>query len=209
MTASGPGSGGTPGEPDGTPAVPEYVWRQFLEDDERAIRASAPREPSARDRVPGWRPQEPSVDHPGRPDLPGHPGGADRPDRPGHIDRARGTVGEAWRREETWAGTPWRELDGRARLRRVGRVAGTAAAVALALTAWSQLSTGPAGPGGEPAETIGRPLEESPALPTADSGAKPPTDSLAPTDSGAASPAVFEPAPSAIPRASTSAWTFD
>ncbi|MFF0683108.1 hypothetical protein ACFYVW_31620 [Streptomyces tendae] len=165
MTASGPGSGGTPGEPDGTPAVPEYVWRQFLEDDERAIRASAPREPSARDRVNGRRPQEPSVDHPGHPDHPG---------RPGHFDRARGTVGEAWRREETWAGTPWRELDGRARLRRVGRVAGTAAAVALALTAWSQLSTGPAGPGGEPAETIGRPLEESPALPTADSGAKPP-----------------------------------
>ncbi|WP_282084401.1 hypothetical protein [Streptomyces tendae] len=203
MTASGPGSGDTPGEPDGTPAVPEYVWRLFLEDDERAIRASAPREPSARDRVPGWRPEEPPVD---RPD---HPGRSGRPPRSGHADRTRGTVGEAWRREETWAGPRWRELDGRARLRRVGRVAGTAAAVALALTAWSQLSTGPATPGGEPAETIGQRLEESPALPTADSGAKPPTDSLAPTGTGAASPAVFEPAPSAIPRASTSSWTFD
>ncbi|MFE0414565.1 hypothetical protein [Streptomyces tendae] len=198
MTASGPGSGATPGEPDGTPAVPEYVWRLFLEDDERAIRASAPREPSARDRVPGWRPEEPSVDHPDHPGRPGHPG------RSGHADRTRGTVGEEWRREETWAGTPWRELDGRARLRRVGRVAGTAAAVALALTAWSQLSTGPAAPGGEPAETIGQRLEESPAVPTADSGAKPPTGSLPPTDPGAASPAVFEPAASAIPRASAS-----
>lgn len=60
MTASGPGSGDIPGEPDGTPSVPEYVWRLFLEDDERAIRASAPREPSARDRLPGWRPELPA-----------------------------------------------------------------------------------------------------------------------------------------------------
>ncbi|WP_030190082.1 hypothetical protein [Streptomyces violaceorubidus] len=185
MTASGPGSGDTPGEPDGTPAVPEYVWRLFLEDDERAIRASAPREPSARDRVPGRGPQEPPADRP---------------------DRARGTVGEAWRREETWAGPAWRELDGRARLRRVGRLAGTAAALALALTAWSQLSTGPATPGGGPAETIGQRLEESPALPTP---ASPAPASLAPTESGAASPAVFEPVPSAIPRASTSPWTIN
>ncbi|NEB12120.1 hypothetical protein G3I32_25310, partial [Streptomyces coelicoflavus] len=60
MTASGPGSGDTPGEPDGTPSVPEHVWRLFLEDDERAIRASAPREPAARDRLPGRRPEPPA-----------------------------------------------------------------------------------------------------------------------------------------------------
>ncbi|MEV4042527.1 hypothetical protein RKD32_005021 [Streptomyces sp. SAI-195] len=202
MTASGPGSGDTPGEPDGAPDVPEDVWRLFLEDDERAIRASAPREPSARDRVPGWRPQEPPAghtDHPGH----DHPGHTDRPD---HPHRTRGTVGEAWRREETWSAPAWRELDGRARLRRTGRVLGTAAAVALALTAWSQLSTGPATPGSGPAETIGQRLEESPALPTP---ASPAPASLSPTQSAAASPAVFEPAPSAIPRASASAWTVD
>ncbi|NEB21667.1 hypothetical protein G3I46_35095, partial [Streptomyces coelicoflavus] len=89
----------------------------------------------------------------------------------------------------------------------------TAAALAVALTAWSQLSSGPATPGGGPAETIGQRLEESPTLPTADSGAGSPTDrlaeSLAPAESGAASPAVFEPAPSAIPRASTPSRTFD
>ncbi|EHN75850.1 hypothetical protein SMCF_4675, partial [Streptomyces coelicoflavus ZG0656] len=94
-----------------------------------------------------------------------------------------------------------------------GRVLGTAAALAVALTAWSQLSSGPATPGGGPAETIGQRLEESPTLPTADSGADSPTDqlaeSLAPAESGAASPAVFEPAPSAIPRASTPSRTFD
>ncbi|MFC8084910.1 hypothetical protein [Streptomyces sp. NPDC057340] len=196
MTASGPGSGGTPGEPEGTPDVPEYVWRLFLEDDERAIRASAPREPSARDRVPGWRPEEPPA---GRP---GHHDHHDRHRHPDHPGGTRGTVGEAWRREETWAGPAWRELDGRARLRRIGRVVGTAAAVALALTAWSHLSTGPAVPGGDPAETIGQRLEESPAVPTSASLGP---ASHAPTGSAAASPAVFAPAPSAIPRASASA----
>ncbi|NEC72227.1 hypothetical protein G3I25_11610, partial [Streptomyces rochei] len=66
MTASGPDGGATPNEPHepggvphvpgGVPHVPEDVWRRFLEDDERAIRASALREPAARERTPGWRP---------------------------------------------------------------------------------------------------------------------------------------------------------
>ncbi|MCC8337624.1 hypothetical protein LMJ38_17000 [Streptomyces sp. R1] len=202
MTASGPGSGDTPDQPDGTPSVPEYVWRLFLEDDERAIRASAPREPAARDRFPGRQPEPPA----GRPGRPGP--------SPSHSPspRASDTVGEAWRPEDRWAGPAWRELDGRARVRRAGRVLGTAAAVALGLTAWSQLTTGPVTPGSGPAETIGQRLEESPALPSAGSGtgsgAGSPTDSLAeslaPTESAAASPAVFDPAPSAIPRAPAS-----
>ncbi|MEU3680997.1 hypothetical protein AB0E99_08750 [Streptomyces sp. NPDC030592] len=218
MTASGPGGGDTPDQPDGTPSVPEYVWRLFLEDDERAIRASAPREPAARDRFPGRQPEPPA-------------GGPARPVRSSSPSSLTSdTVGEAWRPEDRWAGPAWRELDGRARVRRVGRVLGTAAAVALALTAWSQLSTGPVTPGSGPAETIGQRLEESPALPSVnagtdsgtgsgtgidagtDSGAGSPTDSLAesvgeslaPTESAAASPAVFDPAPSAIPRASAS-----
>jgi hypothetical protein len=195
MTASGPGSGDTPGEPDGAPDVPEYVWRLFLEDDERAIRASAPREPSARDRTRGRQPEPWTGREPLRalPDPAGHPD-----TRPG---RSCDTVGEAWRPEDPWTGPAWRELDGRARLRRAGRVIGTATAVALALTAWSQLSTGPVPAGGGPAETIGQRLEESPALPA--------PASLAPTESAAASPAVFEPAPSAMPRASVSPWTVD
>ncbi|MFE0803050.1 hypothetical protein [Streptomyces sp. NPDC058812] len=183
MTASGPDSGATPDQPDqpgGTPSVPEYVWRQFLEDDERAIRASALiREPAARDRTPGWRPPPP-----------------DGTDTDAPAGRPSGVVGELWHPEDPWTGPAWRALDGRARIRRVGRVIGTAAAVALALTAWSQLSTGPGTPGGGPAETIGQHLEESPVLPTAASSA--------PTASGDASPAVFEPAPSAVPRASSS-----
>ncbi|MEV7223574.1 hypothetical protein AB0N98_27300 [Streptomyces sp. NPDC093681] len=213
MTASGPGGGDTPDQPDGTPSVPEYVWRLFLEDDERAIRASAPREPAARDRFPGRQPEPPA----GGPDRPVR---SSSPSSPSSL--TSDTVGEAWRPEDRWAGPAWRELDGRARVRRLGRVLGTAAAVALALTAWSQLSTGPVTPGSGPAETIGQRLEESPALPSVNSGtdsgtgidagtdsgagspADSPTDSLAPTESAAASPAVFDPAPSAIPRASAS-----
>ncbi|MFD0456613.1 hypothetical protein ACFQ2H_12820 [Streptomyces violaceoruber] len=81
---------------------------------------------------------------------------------------------------------------------------GTAAAVALAVTAWSQLTTGPATPGGGPAETIGQRLEESPALPSPASVA----DTPASAESAGASPAAFEPAPSAIPRAPASTRTF-
>ncbi|WP_031043285.1 hypothetical protein [Streptomyces sp. NRRL F-5650] len=190
MTASGPG-GDAPQGPGGTPSVPEYVWRLFLEDDERAIRASAPREPAARDRLPG-RPPQPPAGHPGRALAPA-PAPAPAP-----------TVGEAWQAEDTWAGPAWRELDGRARVRRIGRVLGTAAAAALALTAWSHLSAGPVVPDGGPAETIGQRLEESPALPTAG----PAPDAALPTPSGDASPAVFGPAPSAAPGASGSpSWT--
>ncbi|MGW7278700.1 hypothetical protein ACWGIV_10405 [Streptomyces sp. NPDC054844] len=203
MTASGPGSGATPDQPDqpgqpgqpdqpdqtsGTPSVPEYVWRQFLEDDERAIRASALiREPAARDRTPGWHPRPPE----------GTDTGTDT-DTCAPAGSPSGVVGEPWHPEDPWHGPAWRALDARARVRRVGRVLGTAAAVALALTAWSQLSTGPGTPGGGPADTIGQHLEESPVLPT--------TASLAPTASDDASPAVYEPVPSAVPRASSS-WT--
>ncbi|WP_395573282.1 hypothetical protein [Streptomyces sp. BK79] len=182
MTAS------APGEPDGPPSVPEYVWRKFLEDDERAIRASAPREPAALDRTPGWRP--------GPPDGTATPPAGRVP-----SGRSRDPVGELWHPEDPASDRAWRDLDGRARLRRIGRVVGTAAAVALALTAWSQLSAGSGTPGGGPAETIGQRLEESPLLPTA--------ASLAPTASGSASPAAFAPTPSTVPRASLAPWDID
>ena len=264
MTASGPGGGATPEERDGTPSVPEEVWRKFLADSERAIRATAPREPSARERAQGHRPRPPATgpardEHrepgPGTGALPGsgdahpaepHPGadadtflgtgalpgsdarpapdlrpGADArpaPDpRPGAYPRPRprpgvvrpgsgaspsgegvDAVGDLWCPQEPWAGPAWCELDGRARLRRAGRVVGTAAAVALALTAWSQLSTGPGTPARGPGDTIGRRLEET-ALPTA--------ASLAPGTS--ATPAVFAPVPSAVPPASASTRTID
>ncbi|WP_237546063.1 hypothetical protein [Streptomyces sp. SID5606] len=189
MTAWGPDRGDAPDGPEGAPGVPEHVWRMFLEDDERAIRATAPREPAARDRIPGLPPAPPATG----------PGAAAEPlgVRPGPF---AGTVGEPWRPEEPRPAPAWRGLDRRARLRRAGRVFGTAATVALALTAWSQLATGPATPGRAPADTIGRPLDDSPVLPT--------LASPAPTRSGTASPAAFDSAPSAIPRVSESAAAF-
>ncbi|MEW2076244.1 hypothetical protein ACFZAG_35010 [Streptomyces sp. NPDC012403] len=146
MTAQRPDDGGTPKErDDGTPSLPEDVWQRFLTDNERAIRATAPREPSAlqRARADGGAPRE---------------------------DADVEAVGDLWHPDDPWDGPSWREMDRRARLRRVGRVVGTAAAIALALGVWSQLSTGAGTPDGEPGDTVLQQSEEAPAeLPTATS----------------------------------------
>ncbi|MGP2437216.1 hypothetical protein [Streptomyces sp. JW3] len=133
MSGAGAGSGGTPDE----------VWQKFLTDSEDAIRASAPREPSARDRTPGWRP----------------PPAATGPTE---------AVGELWRPDDTEPEPAWRELDGRGRLRRVARVLVTAAAVVVALTVWSQLTSDSQAPSGGPGDSLVERLENAPAgLPTA------------------------------------------
>ncbi|MER7490794.1 hypothetical protein ABTY20_33930 [Streptomyces sp. NPDC126497] len=145
MTAQRPDGGGTPEERDGAPALPEDVWQRFLTDNERAIRATAPREPSALQRA-----------------RPGAGEGAPR------KDPDAGTVGEPWHPDDPWEGPSWREMDGRARTRRVGRVVGTAVAIALALGAWSQVSTGAGAPDAGPGDTVLQQSEEAPAeLPTA------------------------------------------
>ncbi|GGX31908.1 hypothetical protein [Streptomyces lomondensis] len=136
MTTEGPGGRGTPDEPDGVPSIPDEVWSRFLTDSESAIRASAPREPSATERAAGRRPQSPHA------------------------------VGDLWQPEELWVRVAWRDLDRGAKVRRVGRVVATAAAVALALGAWSQLSTG-AGPGSRPGTGTVRQVEGATArMPT-------------------------------------------
>lgn len=129
MTTEGAGGGrGTPDEPDGASPIPDEVWLRFLTDSEPAIRAGAPREPSARERSAGRLPQPPQ------------------------------TVGELWQPEELFVRVAWRDLDRRARTRRVARLVATAAAVAVALGAWSQLSTG-AGTGSRPGEETVRQVE--------------------------------------------------
>ncbi|MFE2278226.1 hypothetical protein ACFXAE_13445 [Streptomyces sp. NPDC059454] len=147
MTAQRPDDGGTPKERDGTPSLPEDVWQRFLTDDERAIRATAPKELSALQRT-----------------RPRTGGGVPR------EDAGVEAVGDLWHPDDPWEGPSWRELDRRARLRRVGRVVGTAAAIALALGAWSQLSTGAGTPHEGPGDTVLQQSEEAPAeLPTATS----------------------------------------
>ncbi|GGW97800.1 hypothetical protein GCM10010297_19030 [Streptomyces malachitofuscus] len=153
MTAQTPGAGGPPDEHDGTPSVPEDVWQRFLDDTEHAIRATAPREPSARQRTPGTWPEPPG------------------PDGAPPADAGIAAVGDLWRPDDPWEGPSWRDMDRRARLRRVGRVVGTAAAIALALGAWSQLSTGAGAPVEGPGDdSVLQQSEVAPAeLPTATS----------------------------------------
>ncbi|MEU2896587.1 hypothetical protein ACWC4E_22580 [Streptomyces sp. NPDC001273] len=167
MTAQSPGAGGSPDEHDGTPSVPEDVWQRFLTDTEHAIRATAPREPSAHQRT-------------ARPAPPPHARA------PKADTGVAASVGDLWRPDDPWEGPSWRDLDRRARVRRVGRVVGTAAAIALALGAWSLLSTGAGtpveGPGGD---SVLQQSEVAPAeLPTAATSRPPGFTS--PSPSGAA-----------------------
>ncbi|WP_210638345.1 hypothetical protein [Streptomyces sp. GESEQ-13] len=147
MTAQGPDDGGAPQDrEDGVPSLPDDVWQRFLMDSEQAIRTSAPREPSARQRAAGRSPEQP---------------GPPRPSRMSRPDTAD-AVGDLWRPDDPWEGPAWRDLDARARLRRIGRVVGTAAAIALALGAWSQLSTGAGAPAEGPGDTVLQQSEEAP-----------------------------------------------
>ncbi|MFD8234742.1 hypothetical protein ACFV20_23070 [Streptomyces sp. NPDC059696] len=128
MTTEEPDGRGSPHEPPGVLPVPDDVWLRFLTDSESALRVSAPREPSATERAAGRQLQPPYA------------------------------VGELWQPDDLWVRVAWRDLDRRAKVRRAGRVAATAAAVALALGAWSQLSTG-AGTGHRPGESTVRQVE--------------------------------------------------
>jgi hypothetical protein len=214
VTTLGPGGGDTPGEPEGTtPDVPDEVWQKFLADTEDAIRDSAPREPSARDRVPGgWPgplpdavgvvrgPEGPygnshgcgsygGLDYGSYGGLEYDPYGGQAHAVAGAGDPVAGAVGELWRPDDPGSGPGWRELDRRARLRRVGRVAGTAAAVALAVAAWSLVSAGPGAPGGGPGPATVQQLEDAPEeLPAATArpvgGPAAPVSTAAPAGAG-------------------------
>lgn len=152
MTTRESGKGEIPDEPEGTPPIPDEEWLKFLSDSEHAIRASAPREPSAQERAPGWHP------HP-RPD--GEKGNTDGPERTPRSHERADAVGELWQPEEPHSGPAWGDLDARARLRRVGRVIATAAAITLALGAWSWLSTTGDTRGGQPGDRVQQ-LEQAP-----------------------------------------------
>ncbi|CAM5637050.1 MULTISPECIES: hypothetical protein [Streptomyces] len=114
------------------------LWQKLLTDNEQAIRASAPREPSARERAAA----QPSF----------------KPDSGPQGYRVE-AVGDLW---EPPAPQPsWWELDRPARIRRAGRMLATVAVLGLALGAWSWLSTMAGAPGGDPGTTIQQ-VEEAP-----------------------------------------------
>lgn len=95
-------------------------------------------------------------------------------------------VGELWQPDDPWASPTWRELDGRARLRRVGRVIVTAASITLALGAWSWLSTSADTPDERPDGAIVQQMEDAP-------------HEQSPATRFLPGSAVAEPSPSAVP----------
>ncbi|MFJ4821386.1 hypothetical protein [Streptomyces sp. NPDC088801] len=160
MSTPDPDRQGTPNNPDATPSGTGDVWLKFLADNERAIRESAPKEPSAQERATARSLRRLDADRhdPRRP----------RPDHAPADDRT-GAVGDLWQPEGPRPA--WRELDGPAKLRRAGRVIAMVAALGLALGAWSLLSTTAGTPSDEPGGSTVQEVEEAPdAIPTTSPG---------------------------------------
>lgn len=151
MTTRKTGDDGMPDEPEDMPSIPDDVWLKFLTDNERAIRTSAPRELSARERAPNTLPGA----------VPAEAGGSVSEGRTRRPQGPPGAVGELWQPEENSTGPAWRDLDARARLRRAGRIVATAAAITLALGLWSWMSTS----AGAPAAPLGETVQQSEQAP--------------------------------------------
>ncbi|MCI3276710.1 hypothetical protein [Streptomyces cylindrosporus] len=152
MAAEDTGQGGTPGDGDGVPPLPDAVWLRFLGDTEQAIRASAPRELSARERAAGSRP-DPTGPHGVRRErrwaAPVEP-------HPASFE----AVGEVWRPEEHRPGPAWRDMDNPERWRRVGRVLAAVAAVLVAVGAFSQAASRSSAPGSTPTDGTSQQSED-------------------------------------------------
>ncbi|MFI1733819.1 hypothetical protein ACH40E_32325 [Streptomyces acidicola] len=144
------------------------MWQRFLEDNERTIRDSAPKEPSAKERTALVRLNAMDKDTERE-----HAHHQRRITDEAEQDRQE-AVGELWQPEEITTGPAWGDMDGRARRRRVGRALGTVAAVIVVVGAVSQLSTGSGTPSekdGEAtsmqSEDVPDPLHTATARPTA------------------------------------------
>ena len=126
MVSEGPRWNGAGSEGDDAPRTPDAVWRKFHGDNEQAIRASAPREPSAQERSAGARNDSAGTESSRR---------QWRTD-PAHS-RPMDAVGEVWEAEDRWPGAAWRDMDTPARRRHVGRILAAIAAAALVVGALS------------------------------------------------------------------------
>ncbi|MEV6511814.1 hypothetical protein [Streptomyces sp. NPDC051642] len=132
-------------EPSSTPEVPDDVWEQFARDTERDIRASAPKEPSARAREVTERLKR-------------------------DESREKGKKGKRQEPEGWRTGPAWQEMNGRARRkRRLWAVLGVPLAIAVAVVAMKP-SLIPGDPFGGKAESdpaAATPLAPESAAPTA------------------------------------------
>ncbi|MEU5820493.1 hypothetical protein [Streptomyces sp. NPDC047803] len=124
---------------------PDETWRKFLQDNEDAIRRTAPREPSARERAEGTGQSETNAPS---------------------ADRSRGfePVGETWVPEPADS-VPWRDLDAPGRMRRAASAAGVLAVLVAFLVTVCRL---PVEAEREPRRPIGvasQPPQEPASLP--------------------------------------------
>ncbi|MFF7639872.1 hypothetical protein [Streptomyces canus] len=158
------GGSGRPDDRDDTAPIPDAVWQRFLEDTERAIHESAPKEPSARERVAragiqpldAWRRAEEDGYVRGRTDE----------------DRVE-PVGELWQPDDSWIGPAWRDMDPRTRRRRIVRVLGAVVAVVVVLVA---MSTAPSGRDSDSETYSDATLEETQETPEGLATSTPPPD---------------------------------
>ncbi|AVV45114.1 hypothetical protein C6376_30695 [Streptomyces sp. P3] len=100
------------------PTDPESIWLKFLNDSEEAIRRSAPREPSAQERL-FLRGSAPV--------------------------RQADSVGALWQPDDDWPGPAWQDLSTRERVRRGLRALGAVVAVVALLGIFSWLPRGAPG----------------------------------------------------------------
>lgn len=153
----------TPNEGEATPSFADEVWQKFLNDSEHAIQASAPEEPSAFQRAtPDQR----------------APLGADATRWPtecrnlswvahsGSRQHLPDAVGELWQPEEPWRGPAWRDMDGRAKRRRVARGLVTVAAILALLKTASCLPTSSDNPSGRSADATSQQPDDTPDDPS-------------------------------------------
>ncbi|WP_051906030.1 MULTISPECIES: hypothetical protein [Streptomyces] len=139
----------------------EY-WQQFLRDSERAIGESAPKEPSAQERM----------DRAERLRA-GDRDASQRQAGQGQIE----AVGELYDPEDPWRGPAWQDMDARARRQLIGRVLGLATAIAVVLGAMSQLSGGSGSGVNKPGDMLSTQsddvLDQVPTGPAAPAPARP------------------------------------
>ncbi|MFF5980510.1 hypothetical protein ACFY78_16870 [Streptomyces olindensis] len=145
----------------------DEVWQRFLRDSERAIGASAPKEPSAQermDRAERLRAGERVASH--------------RQDGQEQIE----AVGELYDPEDRWQGPAWQDMDVRARRRLIGRGLGLVTAIVVVLGASSQFSSDSGKGVGTPGDMVSTQSD--------DVLDRVPTDSAAPSPGRPASPPV-------------------
>lgn len=155
----------TPQPPDDKPSIPDDVWEQFVRDSESDIRASAPKEPSARARMVTERLRQQDAEAAAAQGKRG---------RKGKKAKAQAAVPDGWR-----TGPAWEEMNGKAARRRRWRgLLGVVVAVGIvvvvlnpsAALSWIPGSVGGSTDGAADASTLPPETGRPTAAPTDEEG---------------------------------------